>query len=127
MERKKIRFFIVLSLGQNEDCSFRYGVRRGIFGFFLGAVRDDVRRGIIGFLYWSASLGFKGRADLYRKPFHSLRALLQIADMTSRNMETTRLDRRSAAKPMHGTSSVGSASVSGAHWKRDRVRFSDQC
>ena len=67
MERKKIRFFIVLSLGQNEDCSFRYGVRRGICGFFLGAVRDDVRRGIIGFLDGSASLGFKGRAVLQLK------------------------------------------------------------
>ena len=102
----------------------RFGMGCGAGFAFLGwerfgPVRDDVHRGIIGFLFGSASLGFKGRADLYRKPFHSLRALLQIADMTSRSMETTRLDRRSAAKPMHGTSSVGSAGVSGAHWAQD--------
>ena len=50
------------------------------------------------------------------------RALIPIADLTSRNMEPTRLDRRSAVEPVRRTSSAGSAGVSGAHSALSLVR-----
>ena len=99
MERKKIRFFIVLSLGQNEDCSFRYGVRRGIFGFFMGAVRDDVRRGIIGF-YMGALRWDWGDARAFSRRMGRFPRALTDSDMTSRNMETPSHGLRSCSRNM---------------------------
>ena len=44
----------------------------------LRLIRDFVSVRDLCFLYGSASLGFGGRALLYRKPVFSLRAILQI-------------------------------------------------
>ena len=54
------------------------------------------------FLYGTASLEWKGRAVPYRKPVRCLRALVRSADLTSRNMASTRLDRRRAAETCAG-------------------------
>jgi len=81
----------------------------------LRLIRDFVQVRDLCFLYGSASLGWKVRAFLYRKPVHSPRALLQIADLTSRNMAATRLDRRRAVEPVRRINPAASGGDSGAH------------
>ncbi|MBQ3954710.1 MAG: hypothetical protein II680_02385, partial [Clostridia bacterium] len=71
---------------------------------------------------WERFAGMDGTRGLAAGTWGDLRGLMQIADLTSRNMAATRLDRRRAAEPVRRTSSAASGGDSGAHWKRDNVR-----
>ena len=71
---------------------------------------------------WERFAGMEGtRGSVSKTGSLSSRA---FADCKSdeRNMEATSRGLRRAVEPMHGTSSVGSAGDSGAHWKRDSVQ-----
>ena len=55
---------------------------------------------------WERFAGIRGTRGLAAGTWGDLRGLMQIADLTSRNMAAPRLDRRRAAEPVRRTSSA---------------------
>ena len=101
----------------------KLGMRKeelGVRGRSGSWVRGSLPRDFVSgwderFLDGSAPLGIGRRAVLYRKPVHSLRALMQIANRTSRTWRQPRAVCVRAVKPVRRTSSAGFAGDSGAH------------
>ncbi len=107
----------------------KLGMRKeelGVRGRSGSWVRGSLPRDFVSgwderFLDGSAPLGIGRRAVLYRKPVHSLRALMQIANRTSRTWRQPRAVCVRAVKPVRRTSSAGFAGDSGAHSALSRV------